>query len=78
MNTLIIIGLTLAALYFIYSFYRISKEEKLFENLVTNDPVVEEQPFIPEVTKLPKSKSPKKKSYRKKSNTKKTAVKADL
>jgi len=65
MNILVITTLALIVIYFIYNFY-FSKDDQVSSNETPlNEPVVEEQPFIPEEIK-------QKPTSRKRSN-KKTA-----
>jgi|LakMenEpi03Aug12_release.lakeMendotaPanAssembly.Ray.scaffolds.fasta_scaffold132023_1 hypothetical protein len=72
MNILVITGLALIVIYFIYNFY-FSKNDQVSSNeTLSDEPVAEEQPFIPETIK---PKPAPRKRYNKKTAGKKPAAK---
>lgn len=68
MNILVITGLALIVIYFIYNSYFSKNDQVSTNETITDEPVVEEQPFIPEDIKpkpAPRKRSNKKTAGRK-------------
>ena len=72
MNVLVIIILAFVVTYFIYNYYVKQHESPTVGEVLNEEPVVEEQPFIPETIK---PKSAPRKRYNKKTAGKKPAAK---